>query len=82
MRGIVVAILTSVRESPELAVQYLQGTFPTQQVEDVPSAFRAMGNVIGQLVTIVNRLRQVPAWEPYLDQFIRKLATSGQADSV
>lgn len=58
-------------------MQYLQGTVPTQQVEDFPSAFRAMGNVVGQLVTIVNRLRQVPAWEPYLDQFIRDLALSG-----
>ncbi|WP_158590143.1 hypothetical protein [Amnibacterium setariae] len=49
-------------------------SFPSVQVEDAPSIFRALGHVLGQLLEVVNVLRDVPEWGPYLDGFIASLA--------
>lgn len=77
-REITIALLTAGQRSAGAAEKYLVDV--VSEMDDDSEVRQVLARVAGQLVTIVNSLRQVPAWEPFLDQFIRDLALSGREE--
>lgn len=78
--AMVVALLTAGRESAELASEYIADSFPPVSCEEMPAMFGSLAYVLGQMLTIVNTLREVPEWGVVLDRFIHNLAFSEQQE--
>jgi len=73
-RSAVVGLLTAVRESPELASNYIGGMLPPLEPGDVHGAVQGLTAMIAWLLTLVNGLRDVPEVGPYVEFVIRELA--------
>ena len=76
LRGMAIALLTRVREAPELGEAYLDDTFRDLAEEDYSSALRLAGRIAGQVAVIFDVVRSQPA-VPGVRRRVHRCARSG-----